>query len=924
MRPLKLVMSAFGSYAGEVTVPFEEFGNTGLYLVTGDTGAGKTTIFDAITFALYGEASGKNREPVMFRSKYAQPDVPTFVELDFLYQGKKYTVRRNPEYDRPKNRGQGMTKEKAEAVLTFPDDRNPVTKYREVTAAITELLGLDRNQFTQIAMLAQGEFQKLLHAKTEERSEIFRKIFHTKPYQILQEKLKSESAELRVRYEDVQKSILQYVADVNCVEESVYYAELSSIKKKKTISTVEDTMKLIEEIIAEDETKLAGTEKQVGENAEAFDKVNQQIGKETARQKAREDLKVAELGLEQETPLYDEIKEKYKTLEARNKEIEAVAISIETEKQKLASYDTLFALQKELQQKRRTLQSLKEQICTGKEREEELTAQMQSCGKELEELSHTGENKLQLENRLHICREEGKQLQTIAEDLQQYEKQVSLLVCAEKQYEEAKQNMLAETERATRLELALWDEQAGILAENLKEGEKCPVCGSLHHPEPAEKKQEAPDKATVDKAKQTAKKAEQDAHKKQQEVVRNRERQSGQLGLVMKKATELSLGNGIEEIKVQMLKAQKACEEKKQTLLNEKQALEIQILRRQALEKQLPELERNLEQIRISSIENGKKLTECEVGIQNAEAREQEVQAGLEYTNKEEAEKKIKEFMHQKKTMERDRDDIQKQYTMREKRMNDYHQTIATLKAQLEDTEKLDMNELTQQKQELQQKKAVLEEQKKQYQIRLNGNVRACNAISKQFSNMQEVENHWTWVKALSNTANGNLTGKEKIALEIYVQRFYFSRILRYANVRLMMISSGQYELVLRKEPVNQKSQSGLELDVVDHYNGSVRSVKTLSGGESFQASLSLALGLADEIQASAGGIRLDTMFVDEGFGSLDEEALSQAMRVLSSLADSRRLVGIISHVGELKQQIEKQLVVTKDKSGGSQVELVV
>ena len=186
------------------------------------------------------------------------------------------------------------------------------------------------------------------------------------------------------------------------------------------------------------------------------------------------------------------------------------------------------------------------------------------------------------------------------------------------------------------------------------------------------------------------------------------------------------------------------------------------------------------------------------------------------------------------------------------------------------------------------------------------------------------MENHWTWVKALSNTANGNLTGKEKIALEIYVQRFYFSRILRYANVRLMMISSGQYELVLRKEPVNQKSQSGLELDVVDHYNGSVRSVKTLSGGESFQASLSLALGLADEIQASAGGIRLDTMFVDEGFGSLDEEALSQAMRVLSSLADSRRLVGIISHVGELKQQIEKQLVVTKDKSGGSQVELVV
>ena len=924
MRPLKLVMSAFGSYAGEVTVPFEEFGDTGLYLVTGDTGAGKTTIFDAITFALYGEASGKNREPVMFRSKYAQPDTPTFVELTFLYHGKKYTVRRNPEYDRPKNRGQGMTKEKAEAVLIFPDDRNPVTKYKEVTAAITELLGLDRNQFTQIAMLAQGEFQKLLHAKTEERSEIFRKIFHTKPYQILQEKLKSESAELRVRYEDVQKSILQYVADVTCAEESVYYAELSSIKKKKTISTVEDTMKLIEEIIAEDETQLSGTEKQVAENAEAFDKVNQQIGKETARQKAREDLKAAERGLEKETPIFAEIKEKHKSLEARNKEIEATAIAIETEKQKLAGYDTLSALQKELQQKRMALQSLIKQMESGKVKEKELTAGIDSCVKALEELKQTGENKLQLENRLHIQQEEDKQLQALAEDLQQYEKQIGLLTRAEKQYQEAKQIMLAEAERATRLEVALWDEQAGILAEKFQDGEKCPVCGSIHHPEPAKKKQEAPDKVTVDNAKESAEQARLNAEKQNQEVVRCKERKNSLSDSVKKRASELSLRGEIEEIKAQMQEKQSTCAEKKQALLADKKAIEQQMVRRQKLEKHLPELENNLKQIQVTAIENGKKLTEYEVGIQNAETREQEVRANLEFINKEEAETKIKELQQQKQEKERARDEIQKQYAKSEKRINDYHQTIATLKAQLEDAEQLNMEELIQQKQKLQQRKAALEEQKKQYQIRLNGNIKAHNAISKQFSNMQEVENHWTWVKALSNTANGNLTGKEKIALEIYVQRFYFSRILRYANVRLMMISGGQYELVLRKEPVNQKSQSGLELDVIDHYNGSVRSVKTLSGGESFQASLSLALGLADEIQASAGGIQLDTMFVDEGFGSLDEEALNQAMRVLNSLADSKRLVGIISHVGELKQQIEKQLVVTKDKSGGSQVELVV
>lgn len=924
MRPLKLVMSAFGSYAGEVTVPFEQLGDTGLYLVTGDTGAGKTTIFDAITFALYGEASGKNREPVMFRSKYAQPDTPTFVELTFLYQGKIYTVRRNPEYDRPKNRGQGMTKEKAEAVLTFPDDRNPVTKYREVTAVITELLGLDRNQFTQIAMLAQGEFQKLLHAKTEERSEIFRKIFHTKPYQILQEKLKSESAALRVQYEDVEKSILQYIKDVNCSEESVHYAELASIRKKKSITTVDETMNLLEEIIAEDEEQLYLVEKEVGENTEAFEQINQQIGKETARQKARENLRKAEHSLEEAIPIFADVKKEYETLEGRNKEIEAVAVTIETEKQKLTGYDTLLKLQKEQKDLQKAWESVCKQVEAGKEKEEELTRQIQSCAEELEELKQTGENKLQLENQLHIQQEEEKRLQSLAEEVQQYDKQTKALVLAQKKYQESKESMEKEIQKATRLELALWDEQAGILAENLSEGEKCPVCGSLHHPELAKKKQEAPDKATVDNAKEMAEKATKHADKQKQEVIRNRERQSGVFDNVTKKAAELSLGDSIEEIKVQMQEKQKECIEKIQAISKEKEAIEKQILHRQKLEKQLPKLENDLKKIQTSAIENEKKLTEYKVSMDSTKLREKEVQSGLEYATKEEAEKKMKVLIRQKREMEQARDDIQTRYMAIEKRINDYHQTIATLKPQIEDTEQVDMDVLQQQNRELQEKKILLEERKKQYQIRMNGNAKARDAIYKQLSRMREVEQHWSWMKALSNTANGNLTGKEKIALEIYVQRFYFERILRYANVRLMTISGGQYELSLKKEPVNQKSQSGLELDVIDHYNGSMRSVKTLSGGESFQASLSLALGLADEIQSSSGGIQLDTMFVDEGFGSLDEEALNQAMRVLHGLADSKRLVGIISHVGELKQQIEKQLIVTKEKSGGSNVALIV
>lgn len=233
MRPIKLTISAFGPYAKETEIILDELGERGLYLITGDTGAGKTTIFDAIAFALYGEASGNEREPGMLRSKYADPKTPTFVELEFFYQGQNYHIRRNPEYMRPKDRGEGMTLQRADAVLEFPDDRLPVTKAKEVTKAVTELIGLDRGQFTQIAMLAQGDFMKLLFSKTEERSKIFREIFHTRPYLAFQEKMKNASGRLQEQYEDVSKSILQYMKDISCDEDDVLAADVKKIRESK-------------------------------------------------------------------------------------------------------------------------------------------------------------------------------------------------------------------------------------------------------------------------------------------------------------------------------------------------------------------------------------------------------------------------------------------------------------------------------------------------------------------------------------------------------------------------------------------------------------------------------------------------------------------------------------------------------------------
>jgi len=217
----------------------------------------------------------------------------------------------------------------------------------------------------------------------------------------------------------------------------------------------------------------------------------------------------------------------------------------------------------------------------------------------------------------------------------------------------------------------------------------------------------------------------------------------------------------------------------------------------------------------------------------------------------------------------------------------------------------------------------LIENQAKTIYSRITSNKASLDNILKKLNEIKTVEEKWIWIKSLSNTANGNLSGKEKIMLETYIQMTYFDRIINRANTRFMVMSGGQYELKPRKEAENNRSQSGLELDVIDHYNGTERSVKTLSGGESFKASLSLALGLSDEIQSSAGGIKLDTMFVDEGFGSLDDESLAQAIKALSSLAEGNRLVGIISHVSELKDKIDKQIVVKKEKTGGSNISIV-
>lgn len=343
MRPLKLVMSAFGPYAGKTEIDFEKLGTQGLYLITGDTGAGKTTIFDAIIFALYGEASGSFRDASMFRSKYALPETPTYAELTFAYSGKTYRVCRNPEYMRPKDRGEGFTVQRADAALTFPDG-HVITKVKDVTAAVTELIGLNRNQFMNIAMIAQGDFQNLLMAKTEERGKIFREIFHTKAYQILQERIKTDALAKKTEYEDAVKRILQYMDGVRVPQEHPCRALLEIAVKSRSADNTAEFLKELSAFIEEDGKTLAALSADMKKAEEELEQVNQRLGSARAAQRAAQQMQAAQEAIAREEKRLPALKAAYAAEQEKKDIREALAVEIENDSRQLRIYKEALSL----------------------------------------------------------------------------------------------------------------------------------------------------------------------------------------------------------------------------------------------------------------------------------------------------------------------------------------------------------------------------------------------------------------------------------------------------------------------------------------------------------------------------------------------------------------------------------------------------
>ncbi len=945
MRPTSLEMSAFGPYAGKVNIDFKALGESGIYLISGDTGAGKTTIFEGIRFALYGDGGVDVRSSDTFRSKYANEDTATYVDLTFTIRDKEYRIRRSPRYMRPKSRGEGFTEAKAEAELYMPDGK-VITGFANATKKIEEITGLNGDQFTRIVMIAQGKFRELLVADTATRSKIFREIFKTTPYENLQKKIKSEFLGIRSEYMKSTDSLKQYVQGIRAGKDEAKAEILAKLQSDEVIGDIQDVERLLLDIIGDDEQLIVSLQANIDSAEarlvtlrEAESKCTAFVGTvqeyiEKSEQLAKLDRAVADGEILYESQL------------AKKPEREALLAKMQYEKEAVGKYTIRKEKRDKLATLEKTADSMEKSITEATNVGSEYAAKIEALNQDIEKATKLEAASAQVDSALERSR-------LAIEQIDNLEKIYNRIVTEQKQYDEClemykKYSIECQSARE-QYESAFkgfLDAQAGILAEQLagNPDAPCPVCGSTHHPKLAIMEEHPPTEQYVSKLKESY-------EQKNSQMVSASERAHAMLSTIEKdkellkdEAVGIVVDVELSHISEAILnhRAQYAADRAK--LIDEKKRIDDSIQARERAKKTLQEYRTKFDEnikLQTKLREDNHKLAmdiqtyKTELAVMDSELANENVseaiaalaekeatykamndayesaRGGLENSRKQQS--ATKAVIEQIESMLKERNnwflqayniDYMKEYPYGEipQVIGDLSVDIAQSAgqcSQLKETNKLEYNDVY---------------------ARNVSNKDTLTNIQRVATDIDEKSKELSMIKALSDTLNGEVTGKEKVQLETYVQIAYFEQIIDRANTRFFQMSDGRYDFIRDKSTDNMKKQSGLELNVYDHYNSTIRSVKTLSGGESFMASLSLALGMAEIIEESAGGITMDTMFIDEGFGSLDDTSLEQAMKVLGKMSDSNKLVGIISHVSSLKERIDHQINIVKDKTGGSSI----
>ena len=919
MRPLKLTISGFGPYRKTTVIDMESLGRGGLYLITGDTGAGKTFIFDAITYALYGDMSGSGRDSRSVRSQYSADGEKTEVELVFEYRGHRYTVKRNPEYLREKKSGEGFTKQTAGATLIKPD--GSVTDGSvKVNEEIKSILGIDRGQFCSIAMIAQGEFRKVLNAGTDERQKLFRRLFNTQPYSRLSDELKELSKKNLEKYNSVMQAVNMSIAPVSCSFDDELSAALEEMKERAEKESVpaDDICDLLASV-----TEKGGlVSASLSEAADSVDKRLNELNSILAlAANHRENTGKLEEARAAVPILDEEIRKAGEALAAANgkkpdiEKLEREAALIEAS---IDLYDELDSVRAEKEALEESLEKKRTALSDTRDRSAKLKEEIDESETLLEELKHSGEDLLKNDSLIEKTRARTEALDSLLKaigDVREKEKTL-------KDRQDELKPLLAEADRLeseqSLMLSAYMREQAGILAGSLEEGKPCPVCGAVHHPAPAEISTEAPSEKDLKEKKKEAERARKLANDKAGEAHNAKGNLDTALSstcdAAMKEAGTADLQKAGEIAGAELIKLNQMAEE----LRGRRKDLKERADKAEELSKTVPQLKTSYEKMTAEAKEMEAEINAESTAAAASEARYRQIGKDLAFGSREEAESCLREKSAEAESM---RAEVEKAARRSNEAVSHKHANDARI-SELENVvrgyEPVDEKKAEADAAAASDEKRALKQKQIQAASELKTAEAALRSVRAAAEELERIRREHEITDPLSRTANGLLQGKERITLESYVQAFYFERIIRRANKRLIMMSDGQYEFVRAGVSDDKRHLSGLDLSVLDHYSGTERPVNTLSGGESFMASLSLALGLSDEVQASAGGIRLDTMFVDEGFGSLDSETLEKAVRTLTELSEEDRLVGIISHVDSLRSRIDRQIEVTKDRDAGS------
>lgn len=1050
MKPTKLTLSAFGPFSDLVELDLTQLDGQGLFLITGDTGAGKTTLFDAICFALYGEVSGPYRPVEHLRSDFAAPDAQTFVQLEFVHRGKPYTLKRNPAYERPKLRGSGTVKEKPDALLILPGEP-PVQGVRQVNAAVRELLGIDCPQFKQVGMIAQGEFMKLLNASTDEREGILRQVFATQKYQDLTHALQAAAGDAKKACETQNLLMLERFRQVDCPETSAQKEGIVNLKRAENPALLPQMQAALAALLEEDRAELARLEPalerakqdleratRLEEQAKTAEGTRQRLAAKRAKltqlqdkapemQRREEAFRRSEAALKQVKPLADRADGAAAAEAKANRELQALAPRLEQAQQneddaftrlkqaqmaqpeaedlskKLALLEQQLPLYRQHQEAAEALAELKTQTETAvtdfetakaaAEAKEEALRQTRS---ELDELK---EAPLQL---AQVC-QRYKDLTGVKNALANWQTAAGAeqdaaasLHTAQQDYREKQEAFQQAEAHAAGLRRRLDDCRAGLLARDLNEGMPCPVCGAVHHPAPAALPAEPVTEADL--------KAAEDAREAARGEKDQAMKESGSSSAAYNAAQEhtarqwkLFAEHWQEQALIPPLPPEGPAPEPAQLAealtkaLTDCKAEGRQLRehddRRKKLENLLPDQEEaaraeakkrdNLRDVlaklaadtasaktRVGQLAQGldwpseqaalNQKAEWE-GRHKALLKEQtaaqtaydDVQRELNFLTTEKAKKSavLKEKAAQAQASARELDEILRKLAFADRA--DYEAALCT-----EEELKAEREELNQHQNDLRTAEAAvatlekeaanqpqppaplpqLEEQRlaadrtvnelnktnNTVSARQTANQAIADALNRIAKESEQARHKANLLTHLYNTVKGKQAGKVNLSFEAYIQAYYFERVVEAANRRFEAMSEGRYLLRRRDDSVSISGKNALVLDVLDHYTGKLRPVSSLSGGESFKAALCLALGLSDVIQAGSGGVEIDALFVDEGFGTLDEASLDKALEVLLGLAGPGKMVGVISHVPELKDRITRQIVLKKGALGST------